>query len=160
MATSNPFAAPNTDTSLAPVSTDHDRYIESVVSGMLEPGERLRWTAYMIKAPPLWAQILFMGLIMLLLFKYFLVAVTNRRVILIRTKNFWMKPKMMNLGTEEIRWDNVKALKVGGVANNRSIDFQFNDGTKRTLRIAPWAKFVSGQQEFFKFAQSFDRSQL
>lgn len=158
MAEQNPFAAPATDT--VPTGTDHDTYIHGEVVRMLEPGEQIKWTAYMMKAPPLWAQILFAGLIILFFFKYFLVAVTNKRIILIRTKNTWVKPKMINLGTEEIRWDDVKSVGVGGFANNRTIDFHLNDGNTRTMRLAPWVKFVSGQQSFFEFLKNFDRSQL
>jgi hypothetical protein len=158
MAEQNPFAAPQTD--VLPTGTDHDKYIESEVARMLEPGEHIKWTGYMLKAPPLWAQILFAGLIILFFFKYYLVGVTNKRIILIRTKNAWVKPKMLNLGTEEIRWDNVKKVGVGGFANNRSIDLSFEDGTSRTLRLPPWVKFVSGQAPFFKFLQNFDRAQL
>lgn len=155
---SNPWAAPQADLTL-PMS-DHDRYIHEQVNPMLEAGERIKWTAHLMKAPPLWVQVIFNGLVMLFLIKPYLAAVTNRRIILIRTSHGFAKPKMINKGVEEIRWNAVGELKVGGFANNRSLTFKMNDGTKRTLRIGPWSKFVSGQKGFFEFAQAFDRTKL
>ena len=140
--------------------TEHDQFILSQVESMLQGGERVLYTAHVIKAPPLWVQILFSGLIMLLFIHPFLAACTNKRLILLKTKNGWVKPKMLNLGTEEIVWANVQKIEVGGIANNRSLKFIFNDGTNRTLRIGPWAKFVSGQKAFFDFAQNFDPAKL
>jgi hypothetical protein len=158
--TKNPFATPGTDV-VASVVSDHDRFIHDQVSPMLEPGEAIRYTAYMQKAPPLWFQILFMGLIVLLLIKHYLVAVTNHRIILMRTKNWWMRPKLINLGVEEIRWADVERISIGGFANNRSLEFHFRNGTSRRLRIAPHlVKFVSGQKEFFKFAEDYRAGSL
>lgn len=158
----NPFAPPKTESSalVANPQTDHDRFIIEQVESMLQAGERVIFTAHMIKAPPLWVQILFSGLIMLLFIHPYLVACTNRRLILIKTKNGFAKPKMLNLGTEEIEWGSVQRIEVGGFANNKSLKFIFNDGTDRTLRIGPWAKFVSGQKGFFEWAQNFDPSAL
>ncbi len=152
----NPFQTPTADVHVA-ISTEHDRYIEAQVAELLEPGEVLRFTVFLTKAPSLWLQMLFSGLIMLLFIKPYLAAITNRRVILIRTKNGFVRPAMKNLGVEEIRWSDVETLKVGGIANNRSIDFVLRNGAaKRTLRIAPWLKFVSGNKPFFEQVQHFD----
>jgi hypothetical protein len=156
----NPFAPPETDALVANPRTEHDQFIISQAESMLEPGERLLYTAFVIKAPPLWVQILFSGLIMLLFIHPFLAACTNKRLILFKTKNGWVKPKMLNLGTDQIEWANVQRIDVGGIANNRSMKFKFNDGSDRTLRIGPWAKFVSGQKAFFEFVQSFDPTRL
>jgi hypothetical protein len=157
----NPFASPKTENALvANPATDHDQFILNEVQSMLQPGERVVYTAHLIKAPPLWVQILFSGLIMLLFIHPFLAACTNKRLILLKTKNGFAKPKMLNLGTEEILWANVKSIQIGGFANNKSLEFHFNDGTHRTLRIGPWAKFVSGQRGFFEWAQKFDPASL
>lgn len=158
----NPFAPPKSESSalVANPATDHDQFILQQVESMLQAGERVMFTAHLIKAPPLWVQILFSGLIMLLFIHPYLVACTNKRLILIKTKNGFAKPKMLNLGTEEIEWANVQSVVVGGFANNKSLKFMFNDGTNRTLRIGPWAKFVSGQKAFFEWVQNFDPSTL
>jgi hypothetical protein len=157
---SNPFAPPKTDAMVPNPQTEHDQFILSQVESMLQSGERVLYTAHVIKAPPLWVQILFSGLIMLLFIHPFLAACTNKRLILFKTKNGWVKPKMLNLGTDEIVWANVKKIEIGGIANNRSMKFMFTDGTDRTLRIGPWAKFVSGQKAFFEFVQNFDPARL
>ena len=157
---SNPFAPPKTNALVANPQTEHDAFILAQVESMLEPGEQVLYTAHLIKAPPLWVQMLFSGLIMLLFIHPFLVACTNRRLILFKTKNGFIKPKMLNLGTEEILWANVQKIDIGGIANNRSLKFNFSDGTNRTLRIGPWAKFVSGQKAFFEFVQNFDPARL
>ena len=157
----NPFAAPKTEESaLIANQTEHDRFILEQVEPMLESGERVMFTAHVIKAPPLWVQIIFSGLIMLLFIHPFLAACTNRRLILLKTKNGFFKPKMLNLGTEEIAWASVQKIELGGLANNRSMKFVFNDGTDRTLRIGPWAKFVSGQKGFFEWVEKFDPASL
>ena len=157
----NPFATPKVrESDLAHPPTDHDQFITREVETMLEPGERLIHTAFLLKAPSLWLQLLFNGLIMLFFIKPYLAACTNRRLILLRTKNGFVRPKMLNLETEEIVWSDVQRIQVSGFANNRSLTFFFNNDTKRTLRIAPWAKFVSGQKSFFDWASEFDPSKL
>lgn len=85
----------------------------------------------------------------------YLTAVTNQRILLFRTRHIGLRPQRVNLGVEEIRWKDVERIEVGGIANNRSLEFAFRDGARRTLRIGPWARFVSGQRGFFEYAQVF-----
>src|SRR5207253_10802751 len=100
----------------------------------------------MRRQPGLLMQILLVGgLLLFLMTKTYLVALTNRRMIVILTKaSFWTgKPQMMNLGVEQ--WDaaQIRQCTTSGFANNKSMTFLFQDGRRETLRISPWFKAVS-----------------
>lgn len=161
MVEANPFAPPRVDVQPEPdrgrlvVATPHDHFIVEAAQPLLEPGEELLHTAFTVKAPPLWVQILFMGIVILFFFRYYLTAITSRRILLFRTRQLWIKPQLKNLGVEEIRWAEVARIEVAGLANNRSLKLILRDGSSRTLRIAPWVKFVSGQQAFFERAKRY-----
>jgi hypothetical protein len=106
----------------------------------------------MRRQPGLWLQILLIGgLLLALMTKVYLVALTNRRLILIRTKAgfFSGTPKPMNLGVEQYDVRTIKNVSTGGFANNRSMTFDTDSG-KITLRISPWFKAVSGTKAFFE----------
>ena len=124
-----------------------DQYLQRQVMPMLQPGEQVLHTAYMRRQPGLLLQILFLGgLVLFLITTAYFVVLTNRRVILIRTKmSFWSGgPKLMNLGVEH--WDvrSLRGCTTGGIANNKSMTFAMHDGRKDTLRISPWNKKIGG----------------
>jgi hypothetical protein len=86
----------------------NDQYLMSQVSPMLGAGEQVMFTATMRRQPGLLMQLLLVGgLLLFLMTKIYFVALTNRRMILIRSKmgffSFSGAPKHMNLGAEE--WD-------------------------------------------------------
>ena len=129
-----------------------DQYIHSQVGPMLQPGEQVYHSATMRRQPGLLVQLLLVGgLLLVLMTKVYLVALTNRRLILIRTKgSFWSgTPKMMNLGIEQYEVSSIKKVTTSGFANNRSMTFQ-TDSSKIKLRISPWFKSVSGTKDFFE----------
>jgi hypothetical protein len=132
--------------------TPLDQYIQSQVGPMLQPGEQVLHTSTMRRQPGLLMQILLVGgLLLVLMTKVYLVALTNRRLILIRTKAgfFSGTPKPMNLGVEQHDVRTIKDVTTSGFANNRSMTFH-TDGAKVTLRISPWFKSVSGTKDFFE----------
>jgi hypothetical protein len=132
--------------------TPLDQYIQSQVGPMLHPGEQILHTSTMRRQPGLFVQILLVGgLLLALLTKTYLVALTNRRLILIRTQaSFWSgTPKPMNLGVEEYDVRSIKNVTTSGFANNRSMKFHL-DGAVLKLRISPWFKSVSGTKAFFE----------
>jgi hypothetical protein len=132
--------------------TPLDQYIHSQVGPTLEPGERILHWSTMRRQPGLWLQILLIGgLLLALMTKVYLVALTNRRLILIRTKAgfFSGTPKPMSLGIEQYDVRTIKNVSTGGFANNRSMTFETDSG-KITLRISPWFKSVSGTKAFFE----------
>ena len=131
--------------------TERDQFIRNEVTPMLQSDERILFTAYMVKQPGLiWQILLVGGLLLFLMTKAYYVAVTNRRIILIRTKQGMFKPAMVNVDVEEIQLSTVSKVTTSGIANNRSMTFHLTDGQRRTLRIAPWSKLVTGQKQFLE----------
>lgn len=132
--------------------TDFDTYIAQQVQPVLRPGEQITHQAFVVKAPGLLMQMLLLGplLVWLMTTAYFAVITNHGRLLLIRTKLGFWGLKKMNLGMEDIPLQQVKQCSTSGFANNRSITFVFADGSKRTLRIAPWLKKVTGQKQFLE----------
>ncbi len=131
--------------------TPRDQFIQQEVGPMLQPGEQVVHQAFMVKQPGLlWQILLIGGLLLFLLTKAYYVVCTDRRLILIRTKMGMFSPKMVNIGVEEIPLIQIAKCSVSGIANNRSMAFHYSDGNKRTLRISPWFKTVTGQGAFFE----------
>ena len=119
---------------------------------MLMPGEQMLRFSTMRRQPGLLMQILLVGgLLLMLMTKVYFVVLTNRRLILIRTKgSFWSgTPKPMNLGVEQHDVSTFKKVTTSGIANNRSMTFH-TDSSKMKLRISPWFKSVSGTKDFFE----------
>jgi hypothetical protein len=132
--------------------TAQDQYLQGQLPQILVPGEQVLHTAYMRRAPGLLMQILLLGgLLTLLMTKAYYAALTNRRLILVRTKmGFWSgKPQPENLGVESIDVQAMKSVSVSGFANNKSMTFHMQDGKKHTLRISPWFKWVAGTKAFY-----------
>ncbi len=130
---------------------ERDQFIQSQVTPMLMPGEQVLHTAYMVRQPGLLWQILLLGgLLLVLMTKAYYAVFTNRRLILIRTSQGFFKPKMTNIGVEQYDVSQMTKCTTSGFANNRSMTFLFRDGSKQTLRIAPWVKFVSGNKAFLE----------
>jgi len=121
--------------------TPYESYVEEQIAPMLERDEQVRYKVFMVKQPGLLWQILLVGgLLLFLMTKAYFVVVTNRRLIIMRTKQGFIKPAMVNLGVEEIPLPTVQKVTSSGIANNRSMTFHKTDGSKLTLRIAPWSK--------------------
>lgn len=125
---------------------------------MLQPGEQIVNMAFVIKAPSLlW--LLICGWVYWLQMKPYYAALTNQRLILIRTRNGIFRPKMDNQGVEEYPLANVGQVTIGGLLNNKSINFHWKDGSgKMKIRIAPWAKLCTGQGKFIEDTQNTARA--
>jgi hypothetical protein len=131
--------------------TERDQFIQSQVGPQLMPGEQVLHTAFMARQPGLlWQLLLVGGLLLFLMTKAYYAVLTDRRLILLRTKQGFFKPQMVNMGIEQYEVAQMTKCTVSGIANNRSMTFHFRDGTKQTLRIAPWLKLVSGTKAFFE----------
>jgi hypothetical protein len=133
----------------------NDQYLMSQVGPLLRPGEQVMFTATMRRQPGLfWQLVLVGGLLLFLMTKIYFVALTNQRLILIRSKmgffSFSGAPKHLNLGVEE--WDvrSIQKVTTSGFANNRSMTFHLSDKGKQTLRISPWFKTITGTKDFFE----------
>lgn len=128
-----------------------DGFIDSQLPTLLQPGEQPLYRAYVTRQPGLfWQLILGGGLFVFLMTKAYFAVVTNRRLILIRTKLGMFGPKAENLGIEEVPLASIEKVTTSGFLNNRSITFHKAGGQRDTIRIAPWFKFVDGQAAFLK----------
>jgi hypothetical protein len=119
---------------------------------MLQPGEQMLHFSTMRRQPGLLVQLLLVGgLLLVLMTKVYFAVLTNRRLILIRTKaSFWSgTPKPLNLGLEQYEVSSFKKVTTSGFANNRSMTFH-TESSKLKLRISPWFKSVSGTKAFFE----------
>jgi len=140
-------------TAIRLVTMTTDEYLQSQIMPMLSPGEQVLHSAYMRRQPGLVMQMLFVGgLLLFLITKAYFVVLTNRRMILIRTKmGFWTGgPAQLRLGVEQ--WDirNIARCTTSGFANNRSMTFVLHQGGSQTLRISPWGKKVQGTRQFLE----------
>ena len=134
--------------------TPTDNYMLSQVQPMLQPGEQILHAAYMRRQPGLLMQLLLVGgLLLFAMTKAYFVILTNRRLIMIRTKmGFWTGgPQHMNLGVEQYDVRAIQNVTTSGFANNRSMTFIMQNGTKDTLRISPMFKLhIAGTKNFFE----------
>lgn len=135
----------------------NEQYVMSQVGPMLQPGEQVLFIAQVRRQPGLLMQILLVGgLLLFAMTKHYFAVMTNRRVILIRTKvgmlSFSGTGQLVNLGVEE--WDlrNIKKVTTSGFANNRSMTFELADKGKQTIRISPWIKSLPGTKAFLEQA--------
>ena len=132
---------------------ENDQYLVSQVNPMLQPGEQVLHFAYMRRQPGLLMQLLLVGgLLLFLMTKVYFAVLTNRRLILIRTKpTFWSGgPQHLNLGVEQFDAGQIREVTTSGFANNRSMTFHMTNGSKETLRISPWFKQITGTAAFFE----------
>ena len=137
----------------SPAMSPQDQYLQTQLPSILQPGESVVHTAYMRRQPGLLMQLLLVGgLLLFLMTKAYFAVLTNRRLILIRSKmSFWTGgPKPMNLGVESIDLRSIQKVTVDGFANNRSMTFHLEGGKKETLRISPWFKQIAGTKAFFE----------
>jgi hypothetical protein len=128
-----------------------DEYLQTQVQPLLQPGEQIIHTAYMVRQPGLLMQMLLVGgLLLFLMTKAYFAILTNRRLILIRTKmGFWKGgPQQLNLGIEQYDARALTRCTTSGLANNRSMTFQIANGPAQTLRISPWFKKIQGNRAF------------
>ena len=131
----------------------NDEYLQSQIGPLLMPGEQVLQSAYMRRQPGLVMQMLFFGgLLLFLITKAYFVVLTNRRMILIRTKMKFLTggPQQLNLGLEQ--WDvrNIQGCTTSGIANNKSMTWVMHQGPAETLRISPWQKQIVGTKQFFE----------
>jgi hypothetical protein len=133
------------------MATKYDDFINQQLPSILQPGEQPLYRAYVTRMPGLfWQIILGGGLFTFLMTKAYFGVVTNRRVVLIRTKLGMFGPGLANTGVEEIPIQQIEKVTTSGLLNNRSITFHKTGGEKDTIRIAPWFKFVEGQKAFLE----------
>src|SRR5262245_35265108 len=93
-----------------------DDFIATQAPALLQPGEEITHTAFVMKAPSLLMQMLLLGplLVWLLTQAYFAIVTSSGRLLLMRTKLGWFGPKALNLGVEELHLRGIREIKLGG----------------------------------------------
>lgn len=132
---------------MLPPMTERDQFIQAQVQGMLQPGEQIRGMAFVQRTPSIIVMMLCYWAYFFMTTSYY-AALTDRRILLIKTSMGLFRPKIANNGIEEIDLSTVKSVSLGGFLNNRTIDFDKKDGSSEFLRIAPWFKLCAGQGKF------------
>jgi len=104
---------------------------------MLQPGEQIRSIAYILRAPGIAMQILLIMVCFWLYFfqvKHYYAALTDRRLILIKTSSGFFRPAIKNAGVEEIPLAGAVNVSTGGFANNKSFTIHRADGNVSLTR--------------------------
>jgi len=130
-----------TPVSLGPptITTDGDRFIADTVRPMLRPGEQVQHQAYGQKERPegVVAAARNVGLFGVL---------TNQRLMLVKTKIGAFKPILENHGVDEVPREAI----FDAVEDDYLITFRLNDGTARSILVAPQEKHFSNQRAFIR----------
>ncbi|HEY2409015.1 MAG TPA: hypothetical protein VGI10_23585 [Polyangiaceae bacterium] len=144
------------------MATKHEDFIAQQLGPLLQPGEQPLYQCAGVIQPPFWLRVLCLGgLMAVLMTKAYFVILTNRRLIMIRTKMGMFGPGMANKGVEQFPVSAITEVKSGGLLNNFKVTFRFADGSARKITVAPWSKAVTGNAAFAKeLAQKFMARQL
>ncbi|MGE0790420.1 MAG: hypothetical protein AB7S26_32385 [Sandaracinaceae bacterium] len=133
--------------------TERDQFVQSQVQGMLQPGEQIRSIAYILRAPGIAMQILLTMICFWLYFfqvKHYYAALTDRRIILIKTSSGFFRPQIKNAGVEEVSLAGVQNVTFSGFANNKSFTLHRAGGTEETFRIGPMGTLCERQGSFMQ----------
>jgi hypothetical protein len=119
--------------------TPGDEFIASEVKPLLAPGEAVQHQAYGLTQRP------DSSLVAAKNTAWFAV-LTDRRLIFIKTRVGGFKPILENQGVEELDRNRV----VNVVEDDYLMTFRLDDGTARTLWVAPQEKHFSNQRAFIR----------
>ncbi|HTM21043.1 MAG TPA: hypothetical protein VL172_11060 [Kofleriaceae bacterium] len=126
--------------------TEADQFLYQQLEAEVQPGERIQHTAYVTETPP-WSY-LFVILPGLLTRAYFAV-LTDRRLLLIKTRVGVGSVVCENLGVQRIERSAIREVTGG----KRLMRVRLQDGgTRRFFARSP--KAVSGTLEFFAYMPS------
>jgi hypothetical protein len=84
----------------------------------------------------------------LMMLTHYYIAVTNQRVILIKTGMGFSGVKCQNRGVETINIRDLRDVRTGGLANQKKLTLVAKDGTETVVRFNSMVRQVSGQKEF------------
>lgn len=130
--------------------TERDQFVRAQVEGLLQPGEQIINIAFVRRMPGIMMQVVYMMCCFwLLIFQTtdFYAALTNRRIILVKTRLWFFRPKIANQGVEELSLDGATNVTFSGLLANQAFTIHTPSG-EQTLRIAPQLKIHQGQRTF------------
>lgn len=121
--------------------TTTDEYIREQVQPLLRSGEQLLHTGYLVTMGS--------GLVGAMRAKASFAAVTDQRLILIKTRVGAFRPLLENRGVDSIERGNIK----GAIVYGSGLTIELEDGSKLTTS-ARRSRHVSGQKDFLRFWES------
>jgi len=134
----------------------HERFVEQELKSILQPGETVRETAHVCRAPNLLLAALLCGPVGLaLLTKHYYAVATERRLIFIRTKMGLFGLKTRNMGVESIAYADIESVSTSGLGNQRKVRITMRTGERRVVRINTMSRVISGTKSFLAQAPSF-----
>jgi hypothetical protein len=123
-----------------------DTFLKQQLDEVLHPGEAVLHTGTAFTGPLFLASL--GGVIgQLMMLTHYYIAVTNQRVILIKTGMGFSGVKCENRGIEAINIGDLKEVRTGGMANQKKLTLVTKDGTETVMRLNSMVRQVSGQKE-------------
>lgn len=135
-----------------PAQNGHDRFVDEQAGRLLRQGEVILDRGFLTKEPPLLVQVIVQigFLLRPLFFDYWLTAVTNQRIILIKTSFWGFSPALSNKGVDTIELADLARLDVSSFAAFKTLVFQSKRGPQRVLRVRPMGGGFSQQGAFHR----------
>ena len=130
--------------------TKYEDFVRHELQGRLAPGEPIVHMAFLFNKS-LTGMVLLGALGSALDSRgsgYFLVAATDRRLFLIKTKMGLLTLKRENMGVIELPYQDITNIEPGGALNQRTVKFTMRDGSNLSYRLNTMAKFTAGQKTF------------
>lgn len=123
-----------------------DTFLKQELDALLNPGETVLHTGTAFTGPLYLASLggVFGQLLML---THYYLAITNQRVILIKTGMGMSGVKCQNRGVEMINIRDLKEVRVGGMVNQKKLTLVAKDGSETVVRFNSMARQVSGHKE-------------
>jgi hypothetical protein len=123
-----------------------DAFLKQQLDQLINPGETVLHTGTAFTGPLFLASL--GGVIgQLMMLTHYYVAVTNQRVILIKTGMGFSGVKCENRGVESIHIRDLQEVRSGGMANQKKLTLVAKDGTETVVRLNSMVRQVSGQKE-------------
>jgi hypothetical protein len=129
-------------------STEADRFVIDQLSPMLAEGERIQHVGYVVEGLPESGGTA--GLIQAARARGWYLALTDCRLLMIKTRVGAFRPLLENHGVEEIPRASVVALQTSGVFSTRKVVLSLQDGSVRTFQLKLSDGPLSGQRRFFE----------
>ena len=137
--------------------TQHEQYVSSIVTPALRPGEQVLAVGVMYYDLPVVARVLLVFVTMwirVLMIKHYFAVATNQRLILIRTKQTWFTPKMMNLGVETIEYADIASIQPGFEPAAKKLIIKTKNGASRPLFMSGSCKVLPSHGQLHASFQS------
>ena len=124
-----------------------DDFLKSEVGKLLKPGELVLNTATVFTGPLLFSS-LFGVFGQMMMLSYYFAALTNQRLLLIKTGMGFTGLKTENRGVLEFPMADVVEVTPGGMMNQKSITLRLRDATSTKISFNTMVRQIEGQKAF------------